>query len=205
MHRAAFLDRDGVINRKAPTPDQYITRWEEIQILPGAVEAVALLNRAGFRVIIVTNQRCVSKGLITVAELESLHVRLCEHLANSGATIDAVYYCPHGLQPPCNCRKPKPGMLLEAARAHKIDLSGSWMIGDSEKDVEAGRSAGCKSAQLLSDNKTGIDNADVVAQSLLEATRLILRLEKNSTDRRAMGCTQSGHRESGTDRGNFGR
>ncbi|MFZ0821201.1 MAG: HAD family hydrolase [Candidatus Acidiferrales bacterium] len=205
MNRAAFLDRDGVINRKAPTPDQYITRWEEIQILPGAVEAIALLNQAGFRVIVVTNQRCVAHGLITVAELERLHKRLCDSLAGAGAIIDAVYFCPHELQPPCNCRKPQPGMLLEAARTHEIDLTVSWMIGDSNKDIEAGRNAGCKTAQLLSENETGNDNADVVAQSLLEATDQILRLEKNSADRRAMGTTQSHYGDSSTARGNCGR
>ena len=112
-----------------------------------------MLNRAGFRVIVVSNQRCVAKGLITAADLESMHQRMCEALGNAGAIIDAVYYCPHEKQPACRCRKPPPGMLLDAAREHDIDLPASWMIGDSEIDVEAGRNAGCKTARLVSDKR----------------------------------------------------
>ncbi len=205
MDKAAFLDRDGVINRKAPSEGQYVTRWEDIQILPGTVEAIAMFNRAKFRVIIVTNQRCVANGLITAAELESLHQRLCECLASAGATIDAVYYCPHGLQPPCACRKPQPGMLLQAARAHEIDLTESWMIGDSIKDVEAGRNAGCKTAQLLSDGAPESDIADVIAPSLLEATQRILRKEKITADRRDITASQGDYRDPDSARGNFGR
>ncbi|HSZ01591.1 MAG TPA: HAD family hydrolase [Terriglobales bacterium] len=177
MNKAAFLDRDGVINRKAPTEDDYITRWEEMDILPGVVEAIALLNQASFRVIIVSNQRCVAKGLLTEGELDSMHSRMCSELAARGAHIDGVYYCPHEEQPPCSCRKPEPGMLFAAADEQQVDLSFSWMIGDSDKDVEAGRKAGCKTARLLKGNETGNDKADVVVRSLLEATRQILRWE----------------------------
>src|SRR5215831_6533466 len=109
MRKAAFLDRDGVINRKA-REGEYVTRWEEMEILPEVGKAIALLNQAGFLVIVVTNQRCVAKGLITTGELEVLHRRMLEALANDGARIDAIYYCPHEAQPPCRCRKPKPGM-----------------------------------------------------------------------------------------------
>jgi D-glycero-D-manno-heptose 1,7-bisphosphate phosphatase len=176
MNRAAFLDRDGVINQKAPQ-DGYITRWEDVEILPGVGEAISLLNRAGFHVIIVTNQRCIAKKLITTAELDAIHHRIRDGLARAGATIHEVYYCPHELQPPCTCRKPHPGMLLEAARAHGIDLNASWMIGDSNKDVEAGRNAGCKTARLLRSGETGNVRADLVARSLLEAARQILQLD----------------------------
>src|ERR1039457_849329 len=116
MSRAAFLDRDGVINQKAPD-NGYITRWEDMEILPGVGEAIALLNRAGFRVIVVTNQRCIAKKLITTDELEALHQRMRDDLSLAGATIDEVYYCPHELHAPCTCRKPRPGLLLDAARA----------------------------------------------------------------------------------------
>jgi D-glycero-D-manno-heptose 1,7-bisphosphate phosphatase len=174
MARAAFLDRDGVINRKA-RKGEYVTRWEEMEILPGVSEAIALLNEAGYRVIVVSNQRCVAKGLITTAELEVLHRRLCETLASTGATIDTIYYCPHEKQPPCLCRKPQPGMLLDAARAHDIDLAASWMIGDSDSDVEAGRRAGCKTARLLSSDERPNRNADVAAPSLRGVIDEILR------------------------------
>src|ERR1035437_7415602 len=123
MNKAAFLDRDGVINRKAPTENEYITRWEEMQILPGVAEAIALLKQAGFHAIVVSNQRCVAKGLLTSDDLDSMHQRMGLELENRGASIDAVYYCPHEEQDCCSCRKPKPGMLFAAADEHQVDLS----------------------------------------------------------------------------------
>jgi D-glycero-D-manno-heptose 1,7-bisphosphate phosphatase len=177
MRKAVFLDRDGVINRKA-REGEYVTRWEEMQILPGVSDAIALLNRSGFRVIVVSNQRCIAKGVITTADLEALHRRLCEVLAGAGATIDAIYYCPHETQPPCRCRKPQPGMLLDAARDHDIDLGASWMIGDSQADVEAGRSAGCNTA-LIAEGESGAKQGHgTVAPSLLDAVHYILQLEE---------------------------
>jgi D-glycero-D-manno-heptose 1,7-bisphosphate phosphatase len=180
MSRAVFLDRDGVINKK-PVEGEYVTRWEELHILPGVASAIALLNRTGFRVIVVSNQRCVAKGLITTADLESMHHRVCDTLAAAGAKIDDVYYCPHEKEPPCRCRKPAPGMLLDAAQAHQIDLKSSWMIGDSEIDVEAGRNAGCKTVRLL-ESAEGGGKADVVAASLLDAIHDILRYHECQTN-----------------------
>jgi histidinol-phosphate phosphatase family protein len=177
MNRAAFLDRDGVINRKAP-PGEYITRWEDMQILPGVGEAIGLLNGAGFLVIVVTNQRCVAKGLITAAGLEAMHEQMRAELASAGSILNGVYSCPHELEPPCTCRKPRPGMLLQAAREHQIDLISSWMIGDSDIDVEAGRNAGCNTARLLGSGETESSKSDLVAQSLLDAARKILQWEE---------------------------
>ena len=183
MSRAAFLDRDGVINRKPPEGD-YVTRWEEFQFLPGVVEAIVLLNQADFRVIVVTNQRSVAKGLMTAGEVDSIHQQMCDTLAMNGAAIDSVYYCPHEIQPPCNCRKPQPGMLLSAAAAHGIDLTASWMIGDSDIDVEAGRNAGCKTARVLINDDVLGSKADVIAPSLVEAVRKILRRDKSRSEPR---------------------
>ena len=183
MSKAAFLDRDGVINRKPPE-GQYVTRWEEMHLLPGVAEAIAMLNRNSFRVIIVSNQRCVAKGLIKIHELESMHKRLRDVLSGAGATIDAVYYCPHEKQPPCSCRKPAPGMLLTAAREHQLDLTRSWMIGDSDIDVEAGRNAGCKTVRLLRGIGATNDNADVIAPSLLEGIQQILAADLVECDRK---------------------
>jgi D-glycero-D-manno-heptose 1,7-bisphosphate phosphatase len=175
MKKAAFLDRDGVINRKAPE-GQYVTRWEDMEFLPGSFEAVRLLNAAGFLVVVITNQRCVAKGLITPQELESLHARMRLEFQTAGATIDAVYYCPHDYQPPCDCRKPRPGMLLDAAREHNIQLNASWMIGDSDHDVQAGRTAGCNTALVVADGQSNQARADIVATSLLDATHKILQI-----------------------------
>src|SRR5258708_3647852 len=183
MNRAAFLDRDGVINRKAPD-EQYVTRWEDFHLLPGVVEGIAQLNRAGLRVIVVTNQRCVAKGLLTEAELKNLHQRMSEYLSQAGATIDAIYYCPHELGASCGCRKPAPGMLLAAASCHGLDLAASWMIGDSDSDIQAGKNAGCRTARLSgtkqkeNETKSGPalpGDADIIASSLLDAIHQILQ------------------------------
>lgn len=182
MIRAVFLDRDGVINQRPPEGN-YITAWEDFKILPGVAEAIALLKRAGFGVIVVTNQRCIAKGLLTAAELDHMHQRMFESLALDGATIDGIYYCPHEMEPSCNCRKPAPGMLLDAARAHGIELGASWMIGDSDIDIEAGKNAGCRTARLLDrigsasvaghpPNELGFP--DITARSLLDAVCKIL-------------------------------
>jgi D-glycero-D-manno-heptose 1,7-bisphosphate phosphatase len=183
--RAAFLDRDGVINRKPPE-DGYVTRWEDMHFLSGVAESIALLNQAGFLVIVVTNQRCVAKGLVTSQALDSMHQHMCDWLAAAAAKIDAVYYCPHEKQPPCSCRKPAPGMLLTAARAHQIDLTASWMIGDSDIDVEAGKNAGCKTVRLLPINETANGHADVVAPSFLEAICQILQRDEVIAHGRAL-------------------
>jgi D-glycero-D-manno-heptose 1,7-bisphosphate phosphatase len=190
LTRAVFLDRDGVINRNAPE-GQYVTSWEDFHILPGVVEGIALLNREGFSVIVVTNQRCVAKGLITEAELEKMHQRMSEFLARAGATINAIYYCPHETESSCACRKPAPGMLLDAARSRGIELRASWMIGDSETDVEAGKNAGCKTARLTATNDTFDEaerppitpsQADIVAVSFLDVIRRILHWEGGTAD-----------------------
>ena len=175
MKKAAFLDRDGVINRKAPD-GQYVTRWENMEILAGAREAIHSLNEAGYFVVVVTNQRCIAKGVITTSELDLLHARMLSDFEARGARIDAVYYCPHDLQPPCNCRKPQPGMLMEAARTHELDLSQSWMIGDSERDMLAGKSAGCRTARLVEYGESPVDGADVSALSLFDAVHKVLNL-----------------------------
>jgi D-glycero-D-manno-heptose 1,7-bisphosphate phosphatase len=173
MKRAAFLDRDGVINRKPPE-GQYVTRWEEMEFLPGVPEAISLLTQAGLCVLIVSNQRCVAKELLTAGQLESIHKRMCQELAAAGAVITEVYYCPHEEQPPCGCRKPSPGMLFRAALEHEIDLQASWMIGDSEIDIQAGRSAGCRTVRIASSD--GVGEADLLATSLLDAVRKVLAL-----------------------------
>lgn len=175
MSKAAFLDRDGVINRKAPE-GQYITRWEDFQFLPRAAEGIALLNQAGFSVIVVSNQRCVAKGLLTVAGLELIHQRMLDQLAASNAFLTAIYYCPHDNQPTCSCRKPAPGMLLKAAREQSIDLLNSWMVGDSDIDMQAGKTAGCKTLRIIKNGLSPEVAGDLSAPSLFEAARQLIKL-----------------------------
>jgi D-glycero-D-manno-heptose 1,7-bisphosphate phosphatase len=147
-----------------------------MEFLPGAHEAVRLLNQAGYFVVVVTNQRCVAKGLITTIELESMHAHMRDEFEAAGAKIEAIYYCPHDFEPPCDCRKPQPGMLLEAARKYNLNLAESWMVGDSEHDVDAGKSAGCRTVRLVDDRKSASSGAKVVASSLLDAVHKILEV-----------------------------
>jgi D-glycero-D-manno-heptose 1,7-bisphosphate phosphatase len=183
MNKAVFLDRDGVINEK-PEEGEYITSWDDFHILPGVAAGIALLNKAGYKVVVVTNQRCIAKDQLSVTDLEKIHERMSQTLSRAGAKLDGIYYCPHDYQPSCNCRKPAPGMLLEAARVHGIDLGSSWMIGDSDTDMQAGKSVGCKRARVSAErekHETGGNTPDIVGQveikasSLLDSARQILK------------------------------
>ena len=173
MNRAVFLDRDGVINRKAAEGD-YVTRWEDFHFLSGVPQAIASLNQAGWKVIVISNQRCVAKGLLTVNELETIHRKMEAELASFGAKLDGIYYCPHDKNGGCACRKPSPGMLLKAAEEHQIDLSASWMVGDSESDTAAGKRAGCRTIRIASEFPAEPESADAFARSLAEASERIL-------------------------------
>jgi len=182
MNKAVFLDRDGVINQK-PKEGEYITSWDDFHILPGVADGIALLNRAGYMVVVVTNQRCVAKGLLSVTDLEKIHEQMSQALSRTGARLNGIYYCPHDYEPSCNCRKPAPGMLLDAARVHGVDLRSSWMVGDSEIDMQAGKSAECKTARVSTEREkhntggttSGISVlVDIVASSLLDSARQIL-------------------------------
>ena len=175
MNKAVFLDRDGVINGKAPG-DGYITRWEDFKILPGVAEAIRRLRDAGFLVIVVTNQRCVAKGLLSETGLREIHRKMVATLRRQRAAIDAVYYCPHEGEENCDCRKPRPGMILQAAQEHQIDLSSSWIVGDDCRDVETGKAAGCRTI-LLAGPPAAIHSApqaDFVVSSLNEAVENIV-------------------------------
>ena len=182
MNKAVFLDRDGVINQK-PKEGEYITSWGDFHILPGVAEAIALLNGAGYMVVVVTNQRSVAKGLLSVADLEKIHEQMSQALSQAGAKLDGIYYCPHDYEHSCNCRKPAPGMLLEAAQVHGVDLRSSWMVGDSEIDMQAGVNAGCKTARVFTEreNRTAIGvpgRVEIVATSLLDSARQILEWDR---------------------------
>jgi len=145
VNRAVFLDRDGVINQKAPE-GEYVTRLSDLVFLPEVSDAVRLLRSAGFLVIIVTNQRGVSRGKIALAELQTMHEAIAQFFSAEHAPLDDIYFCPH--EGGCECRKPAPGMLLRAAREHRIDLQNSWLVGDSLSDIEAGKRAGCKTVLI---------------------------------------------------------
>ncbi len=176
MNKAAFLDRDGVINRKAPEGD-YIVHWNEVDILPGVVEAIRFLNQADYKVIVVTNQRAIAKNRITLPGLADIHRQFVKAIEEGGATLDRIYFCPHDVESKCDCRKPQPGMLLRAMRDFDIDPRQSWMIGDSITDVEAGTRAGCRTVlvRTASNDCVADVRADIFAPNLYGAVERILR------------------------------
>lgn len=161
--RTVFLDRDGVINKKAPE-GEYIRRAEDLKLLPGAAAAIARLNRAEVRVVVVTNQRGVAIGLYSIEDVLAIEVALEKMLAPEGARLDGFYFCPHD-EGTCNCRKPRPG-LFEQAQADflEIDPARSVMIGDSLSDIEFGRRLGMRTI-FLDDGpeRQGADRAREIA------------------------------------------
>lgn len=140
---AVFVDRDGTL---ADTPP-YVGDPDLVTLILGAADAVAVLNRAGFVVVVVSNQGGIARGLLTAAQVERVNQRVVSLLADGGARVEATYVCPHhpDFDRTCDCRKPSPGMLLRAALDLDLDLAGSWMVGDKALDVEAGLAAGARS------------------------------------------------------------
>ena len=132
MRRCVFLDRDGVINVKQPD-GEYVRSWDQFEWIPQTIDWIQLFNRLGFLVVVVTNQRGVARGLMTLEAVNEIHRRMVEELAGRGATIDDVFVCPHATDS-CPCRKPLPGMVYAARDKWNIDLAHSLMIGDSESD-----------------------------------------------------------------------
>lgn len=137
--RLIVLDRDGVINHDS---EQFIKSPEEWRPIPGSLEAIARLNRAGYRVVVATNQSGVGRGLLDFATLNAIHDKLHRALALAGGRIDAVFYCPHTADARCDCRKPKPGMLVEIGRRFNVELTGVPCIGDGLRDLQAADAVG---------------------------------------------------------------
>ncbi|MCI9008295.1 MAG: D-glycero-beta-D-manno-heptose 1,7-bisphosphate 7-phosphatase [Lachnospiraceae bacterium] len=176
MQKAIFLDRDGTVNKHVG----FLKNIDDFELIDGVAEAIKTLNRIGYLVIIVTNQPVVARGEITEKELKKIHNKMETLLGMQGAYLDAIYYCPHHpdkgykgerkeLKIKCKCRKPNPGMLLEAAKHFNIDLKCSWMVGDSANDIKAGQYAGCKTA-LIGKGNFG---QKLTADSLLNFIKLL--------------------------------
>jgi D-glycero-D-manno-heptose 1,7-bisphosphate phosphatase len=149
MHPAIFLDRDGVLieNRS-----DYVRDWSQVKIFPDAIRALSHSAVKNYKIVIVTNQSAIGRGLISLETAKDINGRLVDLIHHYGGQMDAVYMCPHKPDEGCNCRKPKPGLLLQAAKELSLDLRRSWMIGDAWSDVQAGQMAGVRQAILL---KTG--------------------------------------------------
>ena len=161
--KAIFLDRDGTINKYVG----FLRKEEEFELLPGVAEAVKKINESGYLAIVVTNQPVIARGEVTYSQLENIHNKMETLLGKEGAYLDAIYFCPHHphsgyegevkeLKIDCDCRKPKPGMLLKAAEDLNIDLSQSYIVGDGENDIKAGKAARCKTV-LVGEGEYGQD------------------------------------------------
>ena len=176
--KAVFLDRDGTLNKYVG----FLRDINELELIDGVTDAVKEINASGYLAVVVTNQPVIARGEVTVPELNEIHNKLETLLGNEGAYIDGLYYCPHHpdkgfegeipeLKFECDCRKPKPGMLIKASEDLNIDLGSSWMIGDGKNDVEAGRNAGCKTIYIGTDDSV---ESDFRADTLKNAVRIIL-------------------------------
>jgi D,D-heptose 1,7-bisphosphate phosphatase len=176
--KAVFLDRDGTINKYVG----FLRNIDQFELIEGVAEAIKQINASGYLCIVVTNQPVIARGEVTVPQLEEIHNKMETLLGAEGAYIDGLYYCPHHphkgyegeipeLKFACDCRKPKPGMLLKAAEDLNIDLSKSWMIGDGESDIKAGKNAGCRTC-LIGKDEFG---QDMTVGSLLEFAMNVFR------------------------------
>jgi histidinol-phosphate phosphatase family protein len=169
--RVVFLDRDGVLNEKASEGD-YVKNWKEFRFLQDVPEALTTLKRLGFLLVVVTNQRCVARGIVSEKALDDIHRLMAEELRTCGAGLDAVYYCPHDASDRCDCRKPKPGMINMAIddfrkKGMELDIENSYMIGDTEQDIVLGKTVGLKTVKVGSHSV----NSDMTTSSLLAFSR----------------------------------
>lgn len=173
-----ILDRDGVVNFDS---EQFIKSPDEWKPIPGSLEAIARLNQAGFRVVLATNQSGVGRGLFDMAMLNSIHDKMHKALAQAGARVDALFFCPHAADSDCGCRKPKPGMFQEIGVRFNVSLSGVPCIGDSLRDLEAAAAVGGQPILVLSGKgqatkeKGGLPEGTLVFDDLNEAVRHVIQ------------------------------
>lgn len=187
MERAVFLDRDGVINEVNTRRVRFVNTVSDLYLLPRAAKAIYLLNAAGYKVFVITNQGGIGLGFMKLETLLRIHIELVHRLSRAGAYLDDIAYCPHKPGSGCACRKPKPGMILELARKYFIDLGESYTIGDMDTDIKAGAAAGTKTIQIISGSrpstsiKKGSDTqADYQTSSLWKAVQWILEAQPNN-------------------------
>ena len=180
LRRAAFLDRDGTISEEMG----YVNHIERFQIFPYAAEAIRHLNQADIAVVVITNQSGVARNIFPEALVHEVHKKMVAQLALGGAWIDAIYYCPHKTEDACECRKPNPGMLEQAAREHGLDLPASWVVGDRYADLEMAHTAGGRGILVMTGygrgeyelhRETWPRQPDALAENLTEAVRHILQ------------------------------
>lgn len=168
MNKAVFLDRDGTI----VVDKQYLADADGIELIEGAGDALRQLAKAGFQLIVISNQSGIGRGYFSDEQVQRQHHRLRQLLADLDVPLDGIYYCPHAPEADCRCRKPNPGLLLDAAAEHSIDCAQSYMIGDKPSDVLAGKRSGCRTI-LIGCDANG--DADAAVATIQEAAALILK------------------------------
>lgn len=168
LRPAIFLDRDGVINENRPN---YVQRWEHVRLIPGAHAALAALAQSEYAIVIVTNQSGIGRGVFSRAQADDVNQRLVALIAENHGRIDAVQLCPHRPDEYCACRKPQPGLLLQAAQELRLDLDRSWMVGDAVTDIQAGLAAGVEA--LLLRTGRGIAQAELLKSHGLAAVPVL--------------------------------
>jgi D-glycero-D-manno-heptose 1,7-bisphosphate phosphatase len=146
MNLAVFLDRDGVIIQNR---DNYVRSWEDVEFLPSSLEALKLLTRTPYKIIIITNQSAIGRGFITAEQAEAINYRIIKKITAAGGRVDGLFICPHAPVDHCTCRKPLPGLILQAAKQFTIDLPSSALVGDALTDIQAGSAAGIKTLILV--------------------------------------------------------
>lgn len=171
--KAVFLDRDGTINAGIPKYER-VDSPDKVEILPKVIEALSLLAQQDYAVFFVTNQAGLAEGLITQEDFDAINNKVLDEIVPSGVKVTETYVCPHGEEESCECRKPKPKMLLDAADKYGIDLADSWMIGDRLTDINTGINAGTKTILVQSGAIMDAPEADFVASTLLEAVEHII-------------------------------
>ncbi len=170
--KVVFLDRDGTVIKDPP--DERVDRLDKIELFPDSLKALKLLSTLDYGVIIITNQAGIAEGRINEAEFKIINNKVVDLLEQSGVKILKTYMCPHVAADNCECRKPKPTMLLQAAKEFGIDLSSSWIVGDHESDIKAGLNAGAKAILVKTANKPeNSEDATYTAKNLLEAVKYI--------------------------------
>ncbi len=173
--KAVFLDRDGTLNAGIPKYER-VDSIEKVELLPQTLKALGLLANLDYGVFLVTNQAGLAEGLITKAEFDDINNKVLELIAPSGIRIIKTYVCPHGDQDNCDCRKPKPKLLLDAAQEYDIDLEQSWMVGDRPSDILTGINAGTKAILVMTGSPSAAsEKATFIAPTLLEAVQYISR------------------------------
>lgn len=181
MKIAVFLDRDGVINQNRD--GDYVKSWQEFSFLPGSREAIQKLLKEDIPIIVISNQAGIGKGLVSDATVQEINRRLVAQTSVTDGKILAVYYCPHRVEDGCGCRKPKPGMLLEAAADWDLDLTQCYLVGDAMSDVEAGSAVGCttllvktgRGSKALEERRNWKTQPDFIVEDLAQAAEIILK------------------------------